>query len=340
MPLGRSPPMRSNPRKPIASERSAPGRRWPTRAQNGIPLVRGFAQLGYTQNDDLVFERRGAEGHIDRLPRLVEELVAAKVDLIVTFGYPAALAAKQRTTIPVVAIFAGDPVGIDFVATATAVSESSAVLFRMLPCGVVLVLSRFQVMTECNPGMMRGLLVIARFVVLGGFAMMFGSHRRTDANSRHPDAYGSQHLLGRNHHQRRHAVDEKQRATRTVAGVQLLSGSITGITWRSDLEGERRTTLRWAGAVSRNPRRRGRDKQIHWGDGRPLCREIRYTGTTAVNAGTKAGSGTLPSLAPTHTPASPPSTAARCRSAPAAQPAASPVTSSITPPWCSTVATR
>jgi len=45
----------------------------------------------------------------------------------------------------------------------------------MLPCGIVLVLSRFQVMTERNPGMMRGLHMIARFVVLGGLAMMFGS---------------------------------------------------------------------------------------------------------------------------------------------------------------------
>ena len=89
--------------------------------------------------------------------------MAAKVNLIVTFGYPAALAAKQRTTIPVVAIFAGYLVGIDFVATVTAVSESSMVLFRMLPCGVVLVLGRLKVMTECNPGMMCGLLVIARF---------------------------------------------------------------------------------------------------------------------------------------------------------------------------------
>ena len=63
----------------------------------------------------------------------------------------------------------------DFVATATAVSEFSAVLFCMLSCGVVLVLGCLKVMTECNPGMMRGLLVIARFVVLGGFAMILGS---------------------------------------------------------------------------------------------------------------------------------------------------------------------
>jgi hypothetical protein len=50
-----------------------------------------------------------------------------------------------------------------------------AVHFRVLPGGVVLVLGGFQVMTEGNPGMVRGLLVIARFVMLGGLAMMFGS---------------------------------------------------------------------------------------------------------------------------------------------------------------------
>jgi hypothetical protein len=44
----------------------------------------------------------------------------------------------------------------------------------MLPGGIVLVLGSFQVMTEGNPGMVRGFLVIARFVMLGGFAMMFG----------------------------------------------------------------------------------------------------------------------------------------------------------------------
>jgi hypothetical protein len=45
----------------------------------------------------------------------------------------------------------------------------------MLPCGIVLVLGRLQVVTESNPGMMRGLLVIAGFMMLGGFTMMFGS---------------------------------------------------------------------------------------------------------------------------------------------------------------------
>ena len=79
-------------------------------SSQGAALIRGFTQRGYTLGRNLAFERRGAEGHIDRLPRLVDELAASKVDVIVTFGYPAALACKQATTLPVV-VLAVDPVG-------------------------------------------------------------------------------------------------------------------------------------------------------------------------------------------------------------------------------------
>jgi putative ABC transport system substrate-binding protein len=81
----------------------------------GVPLIRGLAKHGYALDKNLTFERRGAEMHVDRLPQLVAELVASKVDVIVTSGYPPALAAKQGTTLPVVAIFAGDPVGTGLV---------------------------------------------------------------------------------------------------------------------------------------------------------------------------------------------------------------------------------
>jgi hypothetical protein len=47
--------------------------------------------------------------------------------------------------------------------------------FRVLPCGVVLVLGGLQVVTECNPSMMCGLLVVTRLMVLAGLTMMFGS---------------------------------------------------------------------------------------------------------------------------------------------------------------------
>ena len=49
-----------------------------------------------------------------------------------------------------------------------------AVLFRVLPRGIVLVLRGFEVMTECDASMMRSPFMISRFVMLGGLAMMFG----------------------------------------------------------------------------------------------------------------------------------------------------------------------
>ena len=52
---------------------------------------------------------------MDRLPQLVAELVASKVDVIIALGYPPTLAAKQGTTLPVVAFSAGDPVGTGLV---------------------------------------------------------------------------------------------------------------------------------------------------------------------------------------------------------------------------------
>ncbi len=81
----------------------------------GAPLIRGLARRGYALDRNLAFERRGAEGHMDRLPQLVAELVASKVDVIIALGYPPALAAKQGTTLPVVAFSAGDPVGTGLV---------------------------------------------------------------------------------------------------------------------------------------------------------------------------------------------------------------------------------
>jgi putative ABC transport system substrate-binding protein len=81
----------------------------------GAPLIRGLAHRGYALDRNLAFERRAAEGRVDRLPQLTAELVASKVDVIVTFGYPATLVAKQASALPVVAFGAGDPVGTGLV---------------------------------------------------------------------------------------------------------------------------------------------------------------------------------------------------------------------------------
>ena len=74
-------------------------------------IARQLAQSGFNVGANLELVKRGAEGHFERLPALVEELVLAKVDVIVTVSYLTALAAKNGTsTIPIVIFNAGDPV--------------------------------------------------------------------------------------------------------------------------------------------------------------------------------------------------------------------------------------
>jgi putative ABC transport system substrate-binding protein len=118
----------------------------------GAALIRGLAQHGYALDRNLVFESRGAEMQMDRLPRLVNELVTSKVDVIVAFGYPSALAAKQGTTLPVVAFSAGDPVGTGLVdslarpgGNITGVSDVSA---EVTP-------KRLELLKEIAPGLRR-----------------------------------------------------------------------------------------------------------------------------------------------------------------------------------------
>ena len=74
--------------------------------------------LGYIEGQNFVVERRYAEGKLDELPRLVTELLQARVDLIVTVGTPAARSAQQATaTIPIIFSLAADPVAAGLVAT-------------------------------------------------------------------------------------------------------------------------------------------------------------------------------------------------------------------------------
>ena len=72
----------------------------------------GLRDLGYVEGRNLVLEYRDAEGKLEQLPALAAELVALKVDVIVTGGgTPTALAAKQATrTLPIVFASAPDPV--------------------------------------------------------------------------------------------------------------------------------------------------------------------------------------------------------------------------------------
>jgi putative tryptophan/tyrosine transport system substrate-binding protein len=71
---------------------------------------RGLAELGYTEEKNLIIDYRSADGRPERFPALVAELLSRKVDLIVTRGTPAAVAAKEATsTIPVIMAAIADP---------------------------------------------------------------------------------------------------------------------------------------------------------------------------------------------------------------------------------------
>ncbi len=74
-------------------------------------------ELGYAETQDVVYETRFANGQVDRLAGLAEELVNAKVDIIATAGSEAPLAAKRATrSIPIVMTTGVDPVEMGLVA--------------------------------------------------------------------------------------------------------------------------------------------------------------------------------------------------------------------------------
>jgi ABC-type uncharacterized transport system substrate-binding protein len=81
-------------------------------------VKRGLHELGWIEGQNIKIEYRWAEGKLDRLPALAEELVRLDVDLIIAWATPAIQAAKDATrTIPIVMGTSADPVGSGFVAS-------------------------------------------------------------------------------------------------------------------------------------------------------------------------------------------------------------------------------
>ena len=131
--------------------------------QASEPLLQAFRDglvgVGWADGDNILVVDRWADERTERLPSIARELVASDVDLLVTAGTPATLAAQRATAeVPIVLVAVGDPVGLGVVnslarpgGNATGVSLSS----------LALIAARFHLLQELIPGMSR-VAVIAR----------------------------------------------------------------------------------------------------------------------------------------------------------------------------------
>jgi len=87
-------------------------------AANIDAFRQGMRELGYKEGQNLEIVYRSSDGHDERFPGLASELIRLKVELILTRGTPAALAARSASrTIPVVMAASGGPVESGLVAS-------------------------------------------------------------------------------------------------------------------------------------------------------------------------------------------------------------------------------
>ena len=78
----------------------------------------GLRELGYVEGRNIVLEPRWTDGHNERMPELVADLLRLKVDVIVAAATPASLAAKAATsTIPIVIVAVSDPTRVGLAAS-------------------------------------------------------------------------------------------------------------------------------------------------------------------------------------------------------------------------------
>jgi putative ABC transport system substrate-binding protein len=114
---------------------------------------REFSKLGYVEGKNIVFEYRYAEGKLDRLPALAEELVRLKVDVLIAPNTPAALAAKNATkTIPIVFIDVTDPIAAGLI---DSLARPGGNITGFTTIGSILAGKRLELLKETVPKLSR-----------------------------------------------------------------------------------------------------------------------------------------------------------------------------------------
>jgi putative ABC transport system substrate-binding protein len=130
-------------------------------AANLAAFRESLRDLGYIERKNFVIEYRSADGRAERFADLATELVGLKVDLIVTRGTPATLAAKTATTtIPVVMAAVSEPFGSGLV---TSLARPGGNITGLSSFATMLDAKRVEILREAVPGIVR----IATFLNMG-----------------------------------------------------------------------------------------------------------------------------------------------------------------------------
>jgi len=123
-----------------------------------------LAQLGWIEGRNIRFDYRSTGGDDTRQSALAAELVTLRVDLILTWGTPATLAAKQATsTIPIVMGSIGDPVTVGVVSN---LAHPGGNVTGFVSQAFLIEEKRFELLHELVPGM-------TRVVMLGNIGNLY-----------------------------------------------------------------------------------------------------------------------------------------------------------------------
>src|SRR6266436_130466 len=121
---------------------------WPLAARRAA-LLSALSARGFAEGKNLVLLHRAADARPERLDGFMAELKAENVDVIVTFGYPAALAAQTATKdTPIVVTGAGDPVATGLV---DGLARPGGNITGMTELGTELSAKRLEILRDALP---------------------------------------------------------------------------------------------------------------------------------------------------------------------------------------------
>jgi putative ABC transport system substrate-binding protein len=124
-------------------------------ASRNSPILKVFQDSlrdhGWIEGKNLIIDHRSFEGHAERIPALVAELVALKPDLLICYSPQAAAALKSATaTIPVVFVAVADPIGLGLVQSLSRPGGNITGLATMVPKNFLG--KRIEILRELVPG--------------------------------------------------------------------------------------------------------------------------------------------------------------------------------------------